>query len=435
MRKTQLLTIKQVAAINKQGLTSLGGVTGLYLQIKGDYKYYVYRYLSPKTGKRTFASIGDYSLITLAQARVEAGKLALLVAEGKDIADERRKEREELKRQAIAKRTDRLFSTLAEKWVDERAANGYYDKNVRGEQVARSYLRRDVYPRLGNMRIDDIRPVDVFECVKPLWTTTTEAKHKCLTLISNIFRWASATGICERDNPADKRGALGVLLKNLSPHVKAPRNHGALAPEKMPEFFKELLAWGTIASKAYAFAILTASRSKPVREARWSDIDLEAKTWTCPESAMKVKARGVFVVTLSDAAVALLRSLPRIKGCDLVFPSPNRMSVISDAGIGQVVADMNKQRKKEGRDEWLDDAQSETVGEPIRITLHGTARATFKTWTRSDSNLKRFDRDAVELCLAHNLDDGFGGAYDRAMLTEERRRIMQAWGEYCMSAV
>lgn len=435
MRKTSLLTIKQVAAISKQGLTSLGGVTGLYLQIKGEYKYYVYRYQSPVTGKRTFVSLGDYSSMTLAQARVAATKLAVMVSEGKDVAEERRKEKAERKRIAVAKRTDKLFSTIAEKWVDERAANGYYDKNVRGEQVARSYLKRDIYPRLGHMKIDEIKPVDVFECIKPLWTTTTEAKNKCLTLISNVFKWAAATGICERDNPADLRGPLGVLLKNLSPHVKAPRNHGALAPEKMPAFFKELLAWGTMASKAYAFAILTASRSKPVREARWTDIDLKAGTWACPESAMKVKARGVFVVLLSDAAKELLRSVPRLPGCDLVFPSPYRRGVISDAGIGQVVADMNKRAKEEGREEWLDDAQSETVGEPIRITLHGTARATFKTWTRLDRNLKRFDRDAVELCLAHKIDDGFGGAYDRAMLTEERKRIMQAWGEFCMSAI
>lgn len=435
MRKSATLTAKQVAAIDKEGWTSIGGVNGLYLRIKNGYRYYAYRYASPVTGKRTFVSVGDCAEMSLAQARVLAGKMAVQVAEGRDIAADRRDEREELKRKAQEQRGDRLFRVVAERWVQERAANGYYDRNRRGEQVARSYLERDIYPRLGDMRIDDIKVTDVFDCVRPLWTTTTDAKLKCLTLIRNVFSWASATGFCVRDNPADQRGPLGVLLKNLSPHVKQPRNHGALDPRKMPEFFAELMGWGTVASKAYAFAILTASRSKPVREARWSDIDLEAKTWTCPESAMKVKARGVFTVLLSDAAVALLRSLPRVRGLDLVFPSPNRLTVLSDAGIGQVVTDINRHREKEGKGAWLDDAQTETFGEPVKITLHGTARATFKTWTRLDGNLKRFDRDAVELCLAHKLDDGFGGAYDRALLTEERRRIMQAWGEYCVSAM
>ena len=235
------------------------------------------------------------------------------------------------------------------------------------------------------------------------------------------------------NNPADKRGALGVLLDNLSPHVKQPKNHGALDPEEMPEFFCELIHWGTIASKAFAFAILTASRSKAVRTARWEDIDLEAGTWTCPESAMKVKGRGIFVVLLSPAAIRLLRSLPRFDGGDLVFPSPYKQTVMTDTGLSQIVGDMNAQAQKQGLPMWLDKAQTETTGKEVRITVHGTSRATFKTWTKMDSNLKRFDRDAVELCLAHKIDDGYGGAYDRAAMTEERRRIMDAWGEFCCS--
>ena len=49
----------------------------------------------------------------------------------------------------------------------------------------------------------------------------------------------------------------------------------------------------SIGAKALAFSILTASRSKPVRNAKWSDIDLKACTWACPEESMKVKGRGL----------------------------------------------------------------------------------------------------------------------------------------------
>ena len=82
---------------------------------------------------------------------------------------------------------------------------------------------------------------------------------------------------------------------------------------------------------------------------------------------------------------------------------------------------------------WIDPIQSEAEGKPVKVTQHGTARATFKTWTRTGKNLKRFDTDAVEMCLAHKVNDKYNGAYDRASLMEERRRVMEAWGEFCFS--
>lgn len=435
MKQVKSLTVKQVSAITKQGLTCLGGVRGLYLMIKGDGRYYVFRYLSPVTGKRSFVSLGSTSDISLAQARESAAKMAEDVKSGQDVAQKRREQRAARRKTALMPAPVKAgtFEAVAKQWLDARIKTGYYDKNVRGVSVVEAYLERNINPVLGKMPIDAIRAQDIFQCLKPIWITTTEAKNKCLTIINSVFRWAQAMGMTDGNNPADKRGALGVLLDNLSPHVKQPKNHGALDPEEMPEFFCELIHWGTIASKAFAFAILTASRSKAVRTARWEDIDLEAGTWTCPESAMKVKGRGIFVVLLSPAAIRLLRSLPRFDGVDLVFPSPYKQTVMTDTGLSQIVGDMNAQAQKQGLPMWLDKAQTETTGKEVRITVHGTSRATFKTWTKMDSNLKRFDRDAVELCLAHKIDDGYGGAYDRAAMTEERRRIMDAWGEFCCS--
>ena len=150
---------------------------------------------------------------------------------------------------------------------------------------------------------------------------------------------------------------------------------------------------------------------------------------------MKVKGRGAFAVMLSSAAIALLKAQPVYPGLDLVFPSPSRRGVITDAGIGQVIGDMHKEALARGESGWLDDAQTELYGEPVRATVHGTCRATFKTWSRTGKNLKLFHADAVELCLAHQVDDGYSGAYDRATLEEERRRVMEAWGEYCTQKV
>jgi hypothetical protein len=50
-------------------------------------------------------------------------------------------------------------------------------------------------------------------------------------------------------------------------------------------------------------------------------------------------------------------------------------------------------------------------------------------------NNRRFDQQAVEMCLLHAKNDAYNGAYDRAPLAKERRRIMEAWGNFCMSEI
>jgi len=69
------------------------------------------------------------------------------------------------------------------------------------------------------------------------------------------------------------------------------------------------------------------------------------------------------------------------------------------------------------------------------ITLHGTARASFRTWAKDDAlgNNRLFDQEAVELCLLHAKRDTYKGAYDRTSLDKERRMVMAAWGKYCFS--
>ena len=74
-------------------------------------------------------------------------------------------------------------------------------------------------------------------------------------------------------------------------------------------------------------------------------------------------------------------------------------------------------------------------GKPCCITVHGIACLTCKTWAKDDElgNKRLFDQEAVELCMLHGKKDAYQGAYDRARLPKERKRIMETWGKYCYS--
>ena len=438
MRLAKALTTKELRSITAPGFTAVGGVPGIYVFVRGNSKKFVFRFVSPVTSKASMVTLGDVSRMSLADARKEASRLRDLLDQGLDPAAEKRREKEKKKESARKARAvevsnSKTFAALADQWLSERVKAGYYDKNIRGASVVRSYLDRTITPAIGHILIGELTPRDVFSAVKPLWATTTSAKDKCLRIISQVFRWAKAMNFVTGDNPADLKGPLGVLLENFSPHLKQPKNSPALDVAEIPDFFVDLMQSESIGAKALAFSILTASRSKPVRNAKWSDIDLKACTWACPEESMKVKGRGAFVVLLSRRAVELLKSLPRFVDTDLVFPSPYKHRPLTDAGLGKVITNMHIARLEASGKGWIDPIQSEAEGKPVKVTQHGTARATFKTWTRTGKNLKRFDTDAVEMCLAHKVNDKYNGAYDRASLMEERRRVMEAWGEFCFS--
>ena len=98
---------------------------------------------------------------------------------------------------------------------------------------------------------------------------------------------------------------------------------------------------------------------------------------------MKVKGRGDFVVYLSDAAVSFLRSLGCVKKEDLIFPTIHG-SALSDMAMNMQIRRLNSEAASRGEEVLRDEEQSKLVGKDVAITQHGTSRASFKTWTKSE---------------------------------------------------
>jgi integrase len=61
------------------------------------------------------------------------------------------------------------------------------------------------------------------------------------------------------------------------------------------------------------------------------------------------------------------------------------------------------------------------------LTVHGF-RSTFRDWAAERTN---FAAEVVEMALAHSIDSKTEAAYRRGDLFEKRRRLMDAWTEFC----
>jgi integrase len=157
--------------------------------------------------------------------------------------------------------------------------------------------------------------------------------------------------------------------------------------------------------------MLTAQRRDEVAEMRWSEIDIDAKTWTLARE--RVKNDQAHVVPLSDAAIEVLGSLPRVKGKgDFVFTTTGDSPI---AGFSRA-----KDR--------LDDAVSETLPSALeRWTFHDLRRTAATGMARLG-----IDLPVIERVLNH-ISGSFGGivgVYQRHNFADKQRGALQAWGRF-----
>ena len=219
-----------------------------------------------------------------------------------------------------------------------------------------------------------------------------------------MLDWAKVNGYRDGENPARWRGHLDKLLPARS-KVQKVEHHAALPYAELGAFVADLRNRDGTASRALEFGILTAARSGEVRGAKWREIDLVGKVWTIPGDRMK--AGKEHRVPLSDAAVALLKAIPRVKGSDFVFPAP-RGGALSDMALSAVL----KRMERNG------------------LTVHGF-RSTFRDWAGETT---AYPREVIEHALAHQLKDKAEAAYQRGDLLAKRARLMSDWAKYCAKA-
>lgn len=435
VKELTVLAIKRLP----EGTWALGGVKGFYLRKTRGTGFYFLRYKNG-SGRHDYV-LGSYSALSLGTARKLARQARERVEAGFSPIDDRKtlvqaakeQRQQELKRQNVL-----TFHDIAEEWIEDRRSGNYWKNNKRGEQSTRQILERYVYPFLGSSAIEEINPENIKDCLAPIWQSMPSTARKAKTYMSKIFQWAIALRKREnRENPALMQGALGVLMEPLKNDRKETENHAACSVDELPKLIKEIHSYKSTSAQAVEFAILTATRSQAVRLAEWKEFDLEQGVWLIPLEHDKVKApkrdRTIF---LSEAAKELLMGLPRFSDSQYVFPS-NRGGPLSSMGLDMFIRGLHAKKISENGIGWIDPEKSAREGKICPITLHGTCRATFRTWAKDDElgNNRRFDQQAVEMCLLHAKNDAYNGAYDRAPLAKERRQIMEAWGKYCMSGI
>jgi integrase len=259
-----------------------------------------------------------------------------------------------------------------------------------------------VTPVFGSIPVQDVDSALITKVLEPIWTNKTKTAIHIRGRIEMVLDWATENGLRTGENPARWRGCLDQLL----PAPKKGKRYPALPYDQIGKFMHDLRGREGSSAAALEFIILTAARPGQVIAARWPEIHLTKQIWTIP--AYRVLSGNKHRVPLSKSALAVLKRMKGRSG-EFIFPSREAGKPLGPSAIFYMLKRMS---------------QSDITAEGFRTA--------FQDWA---SERTSFACETVEMALAHVTRPKAGDANNtRGRLFRERRRLMDAWADFCNDA-
>ena len=340
-------------------------------------------------GREQLLSFGAYPTVSLAEAREKRDAARKQLAAGQNPALEK-------KRAAVAAKIAQgnTFAVIAEEVIAKGEREGLAVTTA-GKLRWYASLLGDAF------RARPIAEIQAFELLEPLRRIEASGRHETATNVlafaGRTFRYAIATGRCDRDVAAALKGAL------TAPKVE---HHAAITDAAgAGELMRAIHGYTGRLQTKYALQIMARTFPRPgeLRQAEWPEFDFDAAVWRIP--AERTKMRKEHVIPLSAPVLAMLHQLHRATGGKgLVFQSPHGDRPLSENTMN---------------------AALRAMGYEGRMTSHGF-RAMASTLLNESG---KWSPDAIERALAHGDADTVRAAYHRGAHWKERVAMMQWWSD------
>jgi len=350
---------------------------------------WLYRYLLE--GKYGRVSLGRYPDLTLRAARGKRDDLASKVASGINPALEVRQRRAG----ASSNPTVREFG---ERYYKEQIV-----KNWKDPLTIRRYLDNEIYPALGEKTLKDVNALQVQTLVyRKRDNGQVAAAIQLRGTIKRMFDYAIETRLVTI-NPAAM-----VATRYIG---KARKRSRVLTPNEIRLYLRTIYQSNMRRQFKLALHIilLTLSRKSELLLARWKNVNFETGEWLIPEE--NSKAGKPHIVYMSSQVSVMFRELKALAGdSELVMP-----------GRGSLTRPFAKNA--------LNKALEGLTFDMDPLTIHDLRRTGATLLTE-----RGFNRDVIEKALSHEAV-GIRAVYIVAEFAEQRRKMLQWWGDYVDSIV
>jgi integrase len=344
-------------------------------------------------GKQKLLALGQYPVISLADARVKRDAAKKLLADGVDPSIERKTER----RTAQMSRRN-TFKAVADELMEKFKSEGDAPATLKKKQ----WLLDFASVEFGKRPIADIEAPEILEALRKI---EKRGRHETATRVRStvgaVFRYAIATGRAKRDPSVDLRGALITPTVTHRAAIVEPNAVGAL--------LRAIDGFEGQSTTRYALQLapLVFVRPGELRKAEWAEFNIDDAEWRI--AAAKMKMRRPHRVPLAPQAIAILAELREITGgAKYLFPSVRSWHrPISENTLGAALRRLGYDKNE--------------------ITLHGL-RSTASTLLNESG---KWHADAIERQLAHQEQDAVRRAYTHAAeYWQERIKMMKWWADY-----
>lgn len=347
-----------------------------------------YRHL----GKEQQLTIGRYPDVGLKEAREKRDEARKLIAAGGNPSFEKR-------RAAVAASVSaaNTFSAIAEELIAKRDREGLKDVTTGKARWLLSLL----FAQIGDRPVAEIEPYELLDALKKVEASgRLETAKRMLAFASRVFRYAVATTRAKRNIAADLQGALIAPKTKHHAAIIDAKGVGALL-RAIEGFDGQPVTMWALRLAPHVFV-----RPGELRQAEWSEIDLDAAVWRIPGRRMKMKKEHV--VPLSIQALAILREAQGL------------------TGGGQFVFPGQRTPKRPMSENTLNAALRRLGYGSDEMTSHGF-RSTASTLLNESG---KWSIDAIERALAHGDTDNVRGAYHRGAHWQERVKMAQWWSDH-----
>jgi integrase len=392
---------------------------GLQLLIKPDgKKTWEIRYTL--AGKPKATTIGNYPLITLADARERRNSFKTKIANGIDPVQERKEIKTLIEEQKVENEAlqSGQFHLVTYGWLDSLV-------NDETTMVKRCRaFERDIFPYLceydkqhvivSSKHIDLITHGELLRIINEKEKTAAETARRLLTDCNRLWLYAISHGHASFNITTNisKKDALKKSVKNHYPKITDKKILGELL--RAIDNYKG----SVIVRNVLRFVSIIPLRADNLCKLKWDSVDFDKETITIKRSEMKVKNKTLadFVLPLPKQAIAILKEAHETTGWgEWVFHGVANFKT----HIGLESA--NKALRLMG---FVDEINGR------KQTLHGF-RGTFRSLSETHAREHGASFETMEKVLDHQEANQAVRAYThKADYTEQMRELLQWWGDF-----
>lgn len=264
-------------------------------------------------------------------------------------------------------------------------------------------LELHLFPYIGDKSIFKLKAKEFIQAMEPLRANgKLETIKRLCQRINEIMFYAVNIGLIDANPAAKIKDAFESPVKGQMVTItekELPELMRALAMARIELQTRSVIEW----------QLLTMTRPNEAVSAKWNEIDFDHCLWIIP--AEKMKMCREHTITLNKQAIAILSIMKPITGHrEYIFPS---MKPPYSTPMSSSTANMAIKR----------------MGYKDKLVAH-RLRALASTVL----NEQGFDPNIIEAALAHVDTNSVRPAYNRATYLEQRKVMLDWWGDFVEQA-